>query len=119
MDKLWLKNQWQNCESLKTYFQSNRSKIRFQKKKTKSVTTLWTAGSDLNTYKGPFEKLLDEGVSTTGGRWISCGRLGLDPRGDLGKTTRTVADGGDFASEVRFLAGDVGDDCYGQIGLGF
>ena len=69
--------------------------------------------------KGSFAMLTGEEVSTTGGCWISCGRLGLDPRGDLGKTTRTVADGGDFASEVRFLAGDVGDDCYGQIGLGF
>ena len=46
---------------------------------------LWTAGSDLNTCKGSFEKLPDEGVSTTGGRWISCGRLGLDLEGSHGR----------------------------------
>ena len=42
---------------MKTYFESNRRKLRFPKKKTYYRNMLWTAGSILEKGRGSFAKV--------------------------------------------------------------
>ena len=52
----------------------------FQKKKTYSRSTPWTAGSNLQTCGGSFGKLPAETVPMNIGRWIDDERLEIDQR---------------------------------------
>ena len=63
---------------MKAYFESNRRKLRFPKKKTYSGNMLWTAGSILEKGRDSFESMPAKEVRLDLSRPIEIGQLGLD-----------------------------------------
>ena len=69
---------------MKSYFRSNRRNYVFKNRKRIMGNTLWTAGLNLENFRGSFEILLVDGVPRDTGRWIKIGRrptLGVFPTG--------------------------------------
>ena len=58
-----LKTRWMaNLQIKKTYLESDRGNLRFQKEKTYSKNTPWTVGSILKRQRVSFVKTTGEGV---------------------------------------------------------
>ena len=95
----------------KTYSESNRRKLRFRKKKTYYGNTLWTAGSNMEKWRGSLTKMPRRGINQSGPldlTWTAKMRDG-EGRGKLPAIYRKTG-------AVAPLPAASGALCYGVLG---